>query len=76
MALVTRLAVSRLKASLSSSLRRTPRPRSRVHGRVATSSAKHAVATRAVDAKVLAHLYEVADDRYLPAELRPSRNAA
>lgn len=32
---------------------------------------KHAVATRAVDSKVLAYLYEVADDRYLPAELRP-----
>jgi integrase/recombinase XerD len=32
---------------------------------------KHAVATRAVDAKVLASLYEVVDDRYLPAELRP-----
>ena len=32
---------------------------------------KHAAATRAVDAKVLAFLYEVTDDRYLPAELRP-----
>jgi hypothetical protein len=32
---------------------------------------KHAVATRAVDAKVLAYLYEVTDDRHLPAELRP-----
>jgi len=32
---------------------------------------KHAVATRMVDAKVLGCLYEVADDRFLPAELRP-----
>lgn len=32
---------------------------------------KHAVAARAVDAEVLAALYEVADDRFLPAELKP-----
>jgi integrase/recombinase XerD len=32
---------------------------------------KHAVAIRAVDGRVLAALYEVADDRHLPAELRP-----
>jgi len=31
---------------------------------------KHAVAARAVDGDVLAALYEVADDRHLPAELR------
>lgn len=31
---------------------------------------KHAVAARAVDGEVLAALYEVADDRHLPAELR------
>lgn len=31
---------------------------------------KHAVASQAVDGKVLAALYEVADDRHLPAELR------
>jgi integrase/recombinase XerD len=31
---------------------------------------KHAVADGAVDASVLAALYEVADDRFLPAELR------
>jgi hypothetical protein len=31
---------------------------------------KHAVAAGAVDGKVLAALYEVADDRHLPAELR------
>lgn len=33
--------------------------------------AKHAVATAELDASVLAVLYEVADDRHLPAELRP-----
>jgi integrase/recombinase XerD len=32
---------------------------------------KHAVADRTLDASVLASLYEVGDDRYLPAELRP-----
>jgi len=32
---------------------------------------KHAVAARTVDGGVLALLYEVADDRHLPAELRP-----
>lgn len=32
---------------------------------------KHAAAMRDVDGKVLAALYEVADDRFLPAELRP-----
>jgi len=32
---------------------------------------KHAVADGAVDAAVLAALYEVGDDRHLPAELRP-----
>jgi len=32
---------------------------------------KHAAADGAVDGEVLAALYEVADDRYLPAELRP-----
>jgi integrase/recombinase XerD len=32
---------------------------------------KHAVAARAVEADVLAALYEVSDDRFLPAELRP-----
>jgi integrase/recombinase XerD len=32
---------------------------------------KHAVATGDVDASVLAVLYEVGDDRHLPAELRP-----
>ena len=32
---------------------------------------KHAVADGAVDGSVLAALYEVADDRFLPAELRP-----
>ena len=32
---------------------------------------KHAAASRAVDGQVLADLYEVADDRHLPAELRP-----
>ena len=31
---------------------------------------KHAVAARVVDGEVLALLYEVADDRYLPVELR------
>lgn len=31
---------------------------------------KHAVAARAVDGEVLAALFEVADDRHLPAELR------
>jgi integrase/recombinase XerD len=31
---------------------------------------KHAVAARVVDGEVLAALYEVADDRHLPAELR------
>jgi integrase/recombinase XerD len=31
---------------------------------------KHAVAHRAVDASVIAALYELGDDRYLPAELR------
>ena len=31
---------------------------------------KHAVAAGAVDGVVLAHLYEVVDDRHLPAELR------
>jgi integrase/recombinase XerD len=31
---------------------------------------KHAVAHRAVDASVIAALYEVGDDRFLPAELR------
>jgi integrase/recombinase XerD len=34
---------------------------------------KHAVADRAVDGAVLAALYEVADDRHLPAELRDER---
>lgn len=33
--------------------------------------AKHAVATAELDASVLALLYEVGDDRHLPAELRP-----
>ena len=42
---------------------------------------KHAVATRAVDSKVLAYLYEVADDRYSPLILvtkasHPSRPPA
>ena len=32
---------------------------------------KHAAANGAVDGEVLAALYEVADDRHLPAELRP-----
>ena len=32
---------------------------------------KHAVADRALDASVLTLLFEVGDDRYLPAELRP-----
>jgi site-specific recombinase XerD len=32
---------------------------------------KHAVADRALDAPVLALLFEAGDDRYLPAELRP-----
>jgi len=32
---------------------------------------KHAVSSGTVDGSVLAALYEVADDRYLPAELRP-----
>ncbi len=32
---------------------------------------KHSVALGAIDASVLASLYEVADDRFLPAELRP-----
>jgi integrase/recombinase XerD len=32
---------------------------------------KYAAATGSVKAEVLAHLYEVADDRHLPAELRP-----
>lgn len=32
---------------------------------------KHAAAMRDVDGKVLGALYEVADDRFLPAELRP-----
>ncbi|MGH9181225.1 MAG: tyrosine-type recombinase/integrase [Acidimicrobiales bacterium] len=32
---------------------------------------KHAVADGTVDASVLALLYEIGDDRYLPAELRP-----
>ena len=32
---------------------------------------KHAAANGAVDGEVLAALYEVADDRFLPAELRP-----
>jgi len=32
---------------------------------------KHAVANRTVDPSVLAVLYEVGDDRHLPAELRP-----
>ncbi|MGH3756079.1 MAG: tyrosine-type recombinase/integrase [Pseudonocardiaceae bacterium] len=32
---------------------------------------KHAVANRGLDACVLSFLYEVGDDRYLPAELRP-----
>lgn len=32
---------------------------------------KHAVAAGAVDSEVLAALYEVGDDRFLPAELRP-----
>ncbi|MGH9107015.1 MAG: tyrosine-type recombinase/integrase [Acidimicrobiales bacterium] len=32
---------------------------------------KHAVAEGTVDASVLTFLYEVGDDRYLPAELRP-----
>ncbi|MDQ6617422.1 MAG: site-specific integrase [Actinomycetota bacterium] len=31
---------------------------------------KHAVANRVVDGVVLAHLYQVADDRWLPADLR------
>jgi integrase/recombinase XerD len=34
---------------------------------------KHAVADRVVDGEVLAALYEVADDRHLPAELRDER---
>ncbi len=34
---------------------------------------KHAVAVRAVDGEVLTALYEVADDRHLPAELRDDR---
>jgi integrase/recombinase XerD len=34
---------------------------------------KHAVAARAVDGEVLAALYEVADDRHLPTELRDER---
>lgn len=33
--------------------------------------AKHAVATGLLDGSILALLYEVADDRHLPAELRP-----
>jgi integrase/recombinase XerD len=33
----------------------------------------HAVATGAVEGNVLTELYEVADDRHLPAELRPER---
>lgn len=36
---------------------------------------KHAVAARAVDGEVLAALYEIADDRYLPAELREETGA-
>jgi integrase/recombinase XerD len=32
---------------------------------------KHAVADGTIDARVLALLYEVGDDRYLPAELKP-----
>jgi hypothetical protein len=32
---------------------------------------KHAAATRALPGEVLCALYEVADDRHLPAELRP-----
>jgi hypothetical protein len=31
---------------------------------------RHAAAVRDVDGKVLGALYEVADDRFLPAELR------
>lgn len=33
---------------------------------------KHAVAEGALDASVLTFLYEIGDDRYLPAELRPN----
>lgn len=33
--------------------------------------AKHAVATETLDGSILALLYEVADDRHLPADLRP-----
>jgi integrase/recombinase XerD len=36
---------------------------------------KHAVAARAVDGEVLAAVYEVADDRHLPTELRDERGA-
>lgn len=36
---------------------------------------KHAVADRVVDASVLAALYEVGDDRFLPAELRAEDGA-
>jgi site-specific recombinase XerD len=36
---------------------------------------KHAVAHRAVDTSVIAALYEVGDDRYLPAELRAEDGA-
>lgn len=36
---------------------------------------KHAAAARAVHGEVLAALYEVADDRHLPAELRPEGGA-
>ena len=36
---------------------------------------KHAAANGAVDGEVLAALYEVADDRFLPAELRPEGEA-
>ena len=32
---------------------------------------KHAVAARSVDASVLTYLFEVGDDRHLPAELKP-----
>src|SRR5207245_6817362 len=32
---------------------------------------KHAVADGTIDASVLAALYEIGDDRHLPAELRP-----
>ena len=35
---------------------------------------KHSVADRTLDACVLALLYEVGDDRYLPAELRPEES--